>query len=108
MSGQVHVVATLKRDAVAKVATTAAPVGATVFAVELDLEVPGVDAALKPKFEFNWPTQGGGNVQDLLAGLKKGKSVELIAELDKAKLVAKFVRIERIDFTLNSPPDLLV
>jgi len=76
------------------------------FTVRLRVRIARCTYDTKESLAFKWWGESDG-LRELLAGLKKGKSLDLLAKLENATLNATSVRIERMDFKLNSPVPLL-
>lgn len=77
------------------------------FTVRLRVRIARCTYDTKESLAFKWWGESDG-LRELLAGLKKGKSVDLLAKLENAALKATSVRIERMDFTLDPAVPLLL
>ena len=100
----VRVQATLKEDAHATLETNGGTNGGACcggYSVHLLLRVPGRVGEQDITVSFKAHGFKPGDIQDLVAGLKKDKIVELVSKLDNGKLIAKYVRIERVDYQME-------
>ena len=78
------------------------------FQVTLRLRIARRTEDTKASYTFEYKCARPEDVKELLAALRKDKSVEVLAKLGGPdRLVAEYVRIERMDFELEGTPQLL-
>lgn len=97
----VRIVATLKEDAIA---TPSAKKG---YEVALLLRIPRRMGSTNEEVIFVAKESSADTLRDLVGQLKKDKTVELVTTLGANQLVAKYVRVDRVDYPVKADIPLL-